>query len=379
MYPTGGNGASQAILDARSLTDHVASGVQAADALAAGGNDAKLVIYPIHRDPATPDVRLTNWAVMARLGDASQPPPRREDWNRPGRLDEALPFVRDTFQLDFVDLAARIKATGPFFEFPCCDRDPLPPWCRRSPASARPRRPASRPLPARSCSRSRPAGLRPDRSSPGAPSGSRPPRPALRPRPRHARHRLAARSAPPRARPAPRMRRAGGQCGCDPDQAVPAPPDLGKWEAHRVSRFVSAALTCPMLRGMQRVGGASPGELNGTPDEERHLVYRAIAAYSGNLKRGVRHEPRSLPEPRISPFLLFSACSQEEIFRILWRFVHERAMVAPIYELAFSARASSVGSLMRFATYRPRHHRSIAWSSLADPLTRPPGGARITS
>jgi 2-polyprenyl-6-methoxyphenol hydroxylase-like FAD-dependent oxidoreductase len=94
----------------------------------AGGNDAKLVIYPISHDPATPGVRLTNWAVMARLGDGSQPPPRREDWNRPGRLDEALPFVRDTFQLDFVDPAELIKTTGPFFEFPCCDRDPLPRW-----------------------------------------------------------------------------------------------------------------------------------------------------------------------------------------------------------------------------------------------------------
>jgi 5-methylphenazine-1-carboxylate 1-monooxygenase len=94
----------------------------------AGGNNAKLVVYPIHLDPATPDVRLTNWAVMARLGGGSQPPPRREDWNRPGRLDEALPFVRDRFRLDFVDPAALIKATGPFFEFPCCDRDPLPRW-----------------------------------------------------------------------------------------------------------------------------------------------------------------------------------------------------------------------------------------------------------
>jgi FAD binding domain len=93
-----------------------------------GGNDAKLVIYPIHLDPATPDVRLTNWAVKARLGHGSQPPPRREDWNRSGRLDEALPFMRDRLRLDFVDPAAPIKATGPFCEFPCCDRDPLPRW-----------------------------------------------------------------------------------------------------------------------------------------------------------------------------------------------------------------------------------------------------------
>ena len=65
---------------------------------------------------------------MAHIGDGSQPPPRREDWSRPGRLDEALPFVRDTFRLDFVDPAALIEATDPFFEYPCCDRDPLPRW-----------------------------------------------------------------------------------------------------------------------------------------------------------------------------------------------------------------------------------------------------------
>jgi 5-methylphenazine-1-carboxylate 1-monooxygenase len=94
----------------------------------AGGNDAKLVIYPIHRDPATPDLRLTNWAVMAHIGDGSQPPPRREDWNRPGRFDEVLPFVRDTFRLGFVDPVALISATGTFYEFPCCDRDPVPRW-----------------------------------------------------------------------------------------------------------------------------------------------------------------------------------------------------------------------------------------------------------
>lgn len=94
----------------------------------AGGNDAKLVVYPIHHDPREPHVRLTNWVVMARLGDGSEPPPRREDWNRPGRLDEALPFVRDTFHLDFVDAAELIRTTGHFFEFPCCDRDPLPRW-----------------------------------------------------------------------------------------------------------------------------------------------------------------------------------------------------------------------------------------------------------
>jgi 2-polyprenyl-6-methoxyphenol hydroxylase-like FAD-dependent oxidoreductase len=94
----------------------------------AGGNGAKFVYNPIHTDPERPDRRLTNWAIMAHIGDGSQPPPRREDWSRPGRLDEALPFVRETFRLDFVDPVALVEATGTFFEFPCCDRDPLPRW-----------------------------------------------------------------------------------------------------------------------------------------------------------------------------------------------------------------------------------------------------------
>ena len=60
------------------------------------------------------------------ISDGSQPPPRREDWSRPGRLDEALPFVRNAFDLPFVDPIALITATDTFYEYPCCDRDPVP-------------------------------------------------------------------------------------------------------------------------------------------------------------------------------------------------------------------------------------------------------------
>jgi 2-polyprenyl-6-methoxyphenol hydroxylase-like FAD-dependent oxidoreductase len=94
----------------------------------AGGNDAKFVLYPIHADPKRPEMRLTNWAVMARIADGTQPPPRREDWNRPGELHEVLPFVRDRFRLGFVDPARMIAATEAIYEYPCCDRDPLARW-----------------------------------------------------------------------------------------------------------------------------------------------------------------------------------------------------------------------------------------------------------
>jgi len=95
----------------------------------AGGMGGKFVFYPIHFDPAAPQRRLTNWAVMARIADpASAPPPRREDWNRPGEWDDVEPFMRDRFRLDFVDPLALIRASGTFYEYPLCDREPLPRW-----------------------------------------------------------------------------------------------------------------------------------------------------------------------------------------------------------------------------------------------------------
>ena len=94
----------------------------------AGGNLAKFVFYPIEADPARPDMRLTNWAVMAKTGTPGTSPLRREDWSRRGALTEALPFVRNRFRLDFVQPADIIKATSEFYEYPNCDRDPLPRW-----------------------------------------------------------------------------------------------------------------------------------------------------------------------------------------------------------------------------------------------------------
>ncbi len=94
----------------------------------AGGNFAKFVYYPIAHDPAKPESRLTNWAIMARTGEHGATPARSEDWNRYGRLEDALPFVRDHFRLDFVDPATLVAATGAFYEYPNCDRDPLPRW-----------------------------------------------------------------------------------------------------------------------------------------------------------------------------------------------------------------------------------------------------------
>jgi 2-polyprenyl-6-methoxyphenol hydroxylase-like FAD-dependent oxidoreductase len=93
-----------------------------------GGNRAKLVLYPIAHDTNKPGTNLLNWAVVAKLGDGSVPPPRREDWNRPGRLDELLPHIEGTFHLAEVDPVELVRTTGQFYEYPMCDRDPIPRW-----------------------------------------------------------------------------------------------------------------------------------------------------------------------------------------------------------------------------------------------------------
>lgn len=94
--------------------------------IVAGGMQAKVVLYPIAPGTA-PDRRLTNWAVCARIGDGRTPPPRREDWSRPGRRDEVLPHAR-RFALPEADISEIVAATPEFWEYPMCDRDPLPRW-----------------------------------------------------------------------------------------------------------------------------------------------------------------------------------------------------------------------------------------------------------
>jgi 5-methylphenazine-1-carboxylate 1-monooxygenase len=94
--------------------------------IVAGGMAAKLVVYPI-AEGAREDRRLTNWAVVAKIADGATPPPRKEDWSRPGRMEDLAPHIR-RFALGAVDAQALIEATPEFWEYPMCDRDPLPRW-----------------------------------------------------------------------------------------------------------------------------------------------------------------------------------------------------------------------------------------------------------
>ena len=91
----------------------------------AGGMSAKFVVYPI-AEGSSSDKRLTNWAIVAAIG-AAGPPPRREDWSRRASRDEIEPFL-DRFSIPHVDARALVQASLEVWEYPMCDRDPLPRW-----------------------------------------------------------------------------------------------------------------------------------------------------------------------------------------------------------------------------------------------------------
>ncbi len=70
--------------------------------IVAGGLNAKVVVYPI-AEGSSPASRLTNWAVLVKVGEGNAPPPRREDWSRPGKREELMPHVA-RFSVPHVDV-----------------------------------------------------------------------------------------------------------------------------------------------------------------------------------------------------------------------------------------------------------------------------------
>src|SRR6187401_741042 len=91
----------------------------------AGGMAAKLVVYPIG-EGARAERPLTNWAVLVKVGEGGAPP-NKEDWARAGRFEDLMPHVQ-RFRIPYMDAKALIEATPEFWEYPMCDRDPLPHW-----------------------------------------------------------------------------------------------------------------------------------------------------------------------------------------------------------------------------------------------------------
>jgi 5-methylphenazine-1-carboxylate 1-monooxygenase len=91
-----------------------------------GGVDNKFVVYPI-APGSTPNAKLTNWAVITRLGPDGGEPPSRENWSAVGRREDLRPHLAK-FHSDVVDLAGVVAATPEFWEYPMCDRDPVDNW-----------------------------------------------------------------------------------------------------------------------------------------------------------------------------------------------------------------------------------------------------------
>ena len=92
----------------------------------AGGMSAKIALYPI-APGSTPDTRLTNWAIVSRIADGEITPAPIDSWSRMGRMDEVIPYAR-RFNLSGVDVEALVRSTSVCWEYPMCDRDPLPHW-----------------------------------------------------------------------------------------------------------------------------------------------------------------------------------------------------------------------------------------------------------
>jgi 5-methylphenazine-1-carboxylate 1-monooxygenase len=91
-----------------------------------GGMGAKLALYPI-APGNQPNTRLTNWAIAIRIADGATTPPPKDSWSRVGRMDEVVPYAR-RFRVPGVDIEALVRATPVCYEYPMCDRNPLPRW-----------------------------------------------------------------------------------------------------------------------------------------------------------------------------------------------------------------------------------------------------------
>ncbi len=88
-----------------------------------GNRDVKFVVYPIADEPD--GRKLTNWIAEIRVpADQTW---KREDWNRPGRIEDFLHAFED-WRFPWLDVPALIRSAHSVYEFPMVDRDPLPRW-----------------------------------------------------------------------------------------------------------------------------------------------------------------------------------------------------------------------------------------------------------
>jgi 2-polyprenyl-6-methoxyphenol hydroxylase-like FAD-dependent oxidoreductase len=94
----------------------------------AGTGDAKFVVYPI--ETLADGRQRINWIADIRQRperDGGHDAPAREEWMKPGRLEDLMP-VFGGWRFDWLDVPALIRGAEQILEWPMVDRDPLPGW-----------------------------------------------------------------------------------------------------------------------------------------------------------------------------------------------------------------------------------------------------------
>jgi 2-polyprenyl-6-methoxyphenol hydroxylase-like FAD-dependent oxidoreductase len=83
---------------------------------------AKLLLYPIRNAIDAEGRQLVNWVI-----DIETPEYAKNDWNRPGNLDDFIHTVAD-WHFDWLDVPHFIRSADAILEYPMVDQDPLPRW-----------------------------------------------------------------------------------------------------------------------------------------------------------------------------------------------------------------------------------------------------------
>lgn len=91
----------------------------------AGHEFQKFVAYPISAEAEGRGRSLVNWIAEKKF--APDHAWRREDWNRPAKLEEFAPDFAD-WRFEWLDIPALIAGARAVYEFPMVDRDPLSRW-----------------------------------------------------------------------------------------------------------------------------------------------------------------------------------------------------------------------------------------------------------
>ncbi len=82
----------------------------------------KLVIYPIIDAIDDEGNQLINW-----MAEIKQDTFEKNDWNKPGNLDDFYPIYRD-WRFDWLDVGEMIRTADQILEYPMVDKDPVGRW-----------------------------------------------------------------------------------------------------------------------------------------------------------------------------------------------------------------------------------------------------------